>query len=301
MQGFSQVNAGDYFPTETARDITNAYSKMGSAQAGIEYQKQLEEERKKQEKKRKIMMGVMLGAAALTGGTAALAAPGAMAAAGGGLMGGLQTFGSGALGALTGAGSVAPGVGGLAGGLSTGAGLLGQIGTSMLTGGSGGMSGDGMGRGGSGGNMDVGQAAMGALGSYMQQVQGANKTSRVMEGVLKDPAAREAAFGSGFGQDQADAVMKYAGTLGATDKASFYQYALPMIGKTAAANTDYQRQLQLQGSRIAQQGDVDLNKIGVASMLDSAGKFPSVQIPAAPAVRPFSPMNLSLGMGTGLQ
>jgi len=292
MKGFSEAGYNDYFPTEIASQITNAYSRMGSGQAGIENRQEAEEQRKKEEKRRKVQMGIILGAAALASGGAALAA----APAGGGLMAGLGTFGQGALSAFTGGSSAATGAGGLIGGINSAGGMLGQIGTNMLMGGSGG---GGAAGGGSGGGGDLGSAAMGALGSYMQQVQGANKTSRVMEGVLKDPGAREAAFGSGFGQDQADAVMKYAGTLGATDKASFYQYALPMIGKTATGNVEFDRQMKLQGSRIAQQGDVDLNKIGAASMLDSAGK--SVQIPATPVVRSFSPMNFSLGMGTGLQ
>lgn len=296
MQGFSQVNAGNYYPTEVARDISQAYSRMGMAQAELQNKADAEAERKRQQKKRLQQMGIMLGAAALTGGAAALAAPGAMAAAGGGLMGGLQTFGSGALGALTGSGAVAPGVGGLAGGLSTGAGLLGQIGTSMLTGGGGGGMGSGTVGGGSGGGMDVGQAALGALGSYFQETQAANKSSRILEGTLKDPVAREALY-PGVKQEQVDALLKYKGTLGSIEGAQFLQTALPMLSRTGAGNVDFQRQLQMQGSRIAQQGDVELNKVGAAAMLDAYGKTPLIPTTLSTTGALSTP--ITLGIGTG--
>lgn len=271
MQGFSQVNAGNYYPTEVARDISQAYSRMGMAQAELQNKADAEAERKRQQKKRLQQMGIMLGAAALTGGAAALAAPGAMAAAGGGLMGGLQTFGSGALGALTGSGAVAPGVGGLAGGLSTGAGLLGQIGTSMLTGGGGGGMGSGTVGGGSGGGMDVGQAALGALGSYFQETQAANKSSRILEGTLKDPVAREALY-PGVKQEQVDALLKYKGTLGSIEGAQFLQTALPMLSRTGAGNVDFQRQLELQRLRNAPA----MERVGVGGTFNPAAVFDSI-------------------------
>lgn len=266
MKGFSQANAGQYYPTEIARDITSAYSRMGMAQAQIENKREQEEREKKEKKKQLKTMAIILGAAALTGGAAALAAPAAAGAAGGaaaaggasaagagagaagaagagaagagaasgGFMAGLGTFGQGALGALTGSGSVAPGVGGLAGGLSTGAGILGQIGTSMLT---------------SGGEKGVEDAAMGALGSYMQQSQAANKSSRAMEGMLKDPTARSALF-PGVDQQQTDAILKYKDTLGTIEGASFLQQALPMLSKFSAGSVDFDRQKQLQNARL---------------------------------------------------
>jgi hypothetical protein len=165
-------------------------------------------------------------------------------------MSGLSTFGQGALSAFTGAKTAATGAGGFAGGLNAAGGMLGQIGTSMLTSGGGGMGGGGLSRGGSGGNMDVGDAAMGALGSYMQEVQGANKSSRVMEGMLKDPAARSALF-PGIDQNQTDAILKYKDTLGAIDGAKFLQTAIPMLSKFSTGSVDFERQLQLQRLRNA--------------------------------------------------
>ena len=324
MKGFSQANAGQYYPTEIARDITNAYSRMGMAQAQLENKREQEAREKKERKKQLKTMAIILGAAALTGGAAALAAPAAAGVAGGaaaaggasaagagagaagaagagaagaagagagaasgGFMAGLGTFGQGALGALTGSGSVAPGVGGLAGGLSTGAGFLGQIGTSMLT---------------SGGEKGVEDAAMGALGSYMQQSQAANKSSRAMEGMLKDPTARSALF-PGVDQQQTDAILQYKNTLGTIEGASFLQQALPMLSKFSTSNMEYNQQQKLQRSRIAQQGDVDLSKIGASAMIDAYGKMPII-----PAVQPttgvtFSPIKLGIttgAQGTGL-
>ena len=254
MQGFSQVNAGQYYPTEIARDITSAYSRMGMAQAQLENKREQEEREKRQQKKTLKNMAIMLGATALTGGAAALAAPGALA---GGLGAGLGTFGKGALGAFTGAGSVAPGVKGLAGGLNTVAGALGGQATSSLMGGAmgamgGGGAGEGMMGGAAGmggGGMDAGQMAMGALGSYMQQAQAANKSSRAMEGMLKDPTARSALF-PGVDQQQTDAILQYKDTLGAIEGASFLQQALPMLSKFSTGSVDFDRQKQLQNARL---------------------------------------------------
>lgn len=298
MQGFSQVNAGNYYPTEVARDISQAYSRMGMAQAELQNKADAEAERKRQKRKALQNTAILLGAAALTGGTAALAAPGAIGAAGGGFMGGLQTFGQGALGALTGGSSAATGAGGFAGALNTGAGLLGQIGTSMLTGGGGGGMGSGTVGGGSGGGMDVGQAALGALGSYFQETQAANKSSRILEGTLKDPVAREALY-PGVKQEQVDALLKYKGTLGSIEGAQFLQTALPMLSRTGAGNVDFQRQLAMQGSRIAQQGDVELNKVGAAAMLDAYGKTPL--IPTTRSTTGTLSTPIRLGIETGAQ
>jgi hypothetical protein len=164
-------------------------------------------------------------------------------------MSGLSTFGQGALSAFTGAPTAATGAGGFAGGLNAAGGMLGQIGTSMLTSGGGGMGGGGLSRGGSGGNMDVGDAAMGALGSYMQEVQGANKSSRVLESTLKDPAVRSALY-PGIDQQQTDAILKYKDTLGAIDGAKFLQTAIPMLSKFSAGGIDFDRQKQLQDARL---------------------------------------------------
>jgi hypothetical protein len=318
MQGFSEANRQNYFPQETANQIASAYSRMGGAQAEIEYKREEEERRKKEEKKRKIVMGVILGAAALaTGGAALAAAPAAAGVAGGaaaaggaagagaagaagtaaaagagtaaatgagaagaassgGFLAGLGTFGKGALSAFTGAPTAATGAGGFAGGLNAAGGMLGQIGTSMLTSGGGGMSGSGMSRGGSGGNMDVGDAAMGALGSYMQEVQGANKSSRVMEGMLKDPAARSALF-PGIDQNQTDAILKYKDTLGAIDGARFLQTAMPLLSKTATGNVEFDRQMQLQSRR----NEADYAK-GMAGMIMSKPKASGAAAPVIP-------------------
>lgn len=254
MQGFSQVNAGDYFPQEIANQITNAYSKMGGAQAEIEYKREQEEERKRQQKKMLKNMGIMLGATALTGGAAALAAPGALA---GGLGAGLGTFGKGALGAFTGAGSVAPGVKGLAGGLNTVAGALGGQATSSLMGGAmgamggggagGGMMGGAAGMG--GGGMDAGQMAMGALGSYLKDSQAANKSNRILEGTLTDPTVRAALY-PGVGQEQVDALLKYKkDNFGNIEGAQFLQQTLPMLSRVGAGNVDFDRQMQMQDRR----------------------------------------------------
>jgi len=268
MKGLSEAPPANYFPEEAGQQLVDAYTKLGYGQGAAQRRKELEEKAKKKKKKNLWKTAAIIGAAALTGGAAAALAPAAIgagaagaagagaagagtAAASGGLMSGLSTFGSGALGALTGSGSVAAGTGGLAGALSTGAGVLGSMGTNMLMssamggGGGGGMGGS---MGGDGG-MDVGQAAMGALGSYMQQVQSANKTSRVLEGTLKDPAVRSAIYGPNFNDQQSSAVMEYAKTLGAVDKAAYLQRALPSIAQQAAATTEFARQLQMQGLR----------------------------------------------------
>jgi hypothetical protein len=213
-------------------------------------------------------------------------------------MSGLSTFGQGALSAFTGAPTAATGAGGFAGGLNTAGSMLGQIGTSMLTSGGGGMAGGGLSRGGSGGNMDVGDAAMGALGSYMQEVQGANKSSRVLESTLKDPAVRSALF-PGVDQQQTDAILKYKDTLGAIDGAKFLQTAIPMLSKFSTSNMEYNQQQKLQGSRIAQQGDVDLNKIGASAMLDAYGKMPVIPTTGFTTGSFFTPIRL--GIGTGAQ
>jgi hypothetical protein len=279
MQGFSQVNAKDYFPQESANQIANAYSRMGMAQAQIENRQEEEAQREKEAKKRRLMTGLVLagalgghgaaailkskGATALAGGlnTAGLstatgtsdaatmqeiariggttAAGASGAGAGSGFMSGLSTFGQGALSGITG-GSSAAGTGGAAGALGTTGDILGRMGTRMLMNGA-------TGGGGSAGE-SAGQAAMGALGSYMQEVQGANKSSRVMEGMLKDPAARSALF-PGIDQNQTDAILKYKDTLGTIDGARFLQTAIPMLSKTATGNVDFDRQMQLQGLR----------------------------------------------------
>ena len=274
MQGFSQVNAGDYFPTEISRDISRAYSGMGAGKAGLENRSVMEaflieeerrrveeekrrfEEEKKARKKGLVNTAILLGATALTGGAAALAAPGAMA---GGLGAALGTFGKGALGAFTGAGSVAPGVKGLAGGLNTVAGALGGQATSSLIGGAmgamgGGGGGGGMMGGGAGmgsGGMDVGQMAMGALGSYFKDSQAANKSNRILEGTLTDPTVRAALY-PGVGQEQVDALLKYKkDNFGIIEGAQFLQQALPMMSRVGAGNVDFDRQVQLQKLRNA--------------------------------------------------
>jgi len=247
MQGFSQVNAGDYFPQEIASQIASAYSRMGAGQAGIENREDAIAEQKRQKKKALQNMAILVGATALTGGAAALAAPGAMA---GGLGAGLSTFGKGALGAFTGAGSVAPGVKGLAGGLSTAAGALGRgVTGSLITSAVMGAMGGGAGGGGGGGGSAMPQQAIaGAIGSYFQDVQSANKSNRILEGTLKDPAVREALY-PGVKQEQVDALMKYKDTLGTIDGAQYLQQTLPMLSRAAAGNVEFSRQMQMQNLR----------------------------------------------------
>lgn len=277
MQGFSQVNAGNYYPEEIARDITSAYSRMGMAQAQIENKKEEEARREKEAKKRRLMTGLILAGAlgghgaaailksptatAITGGlnTAGLstatgtsnaatmqeiarigattAAGASGAGAGGGFMSGLSTFGQGALSGITG-GSSAAGTGGVAGALGTTGDILGRMGTNMLmnevvSGGE---------RGGAGAS--VGQAAMSALGSYLQETQAANKSSRILEGTLKDPTIREALY-PGINQEQADALLKYKGTLGTIEGAQYLQQTLPMLSRVGAGNVDFQRQMAM--------------------------------------------------------
>lgn len=244
MQGFSQVNAGNYYPEEIARDIAGAYSRMGMGLAGIENKKEAEEEQKRQQRKALRNMGILIGATALTGGAAALAAPGAAA---GSLGAGLSTFGKGALGAFTGAGPVAAGTKGLAGGLSTVAGALGRGVTGSLISNA---AMGAMGGGGGAGDAMPQQAIAGAIGSYFQDVQSANKTSRVLEGTLKDPTIREALY-PGINQEQADALLKYKGTLGTIEGAQYLQQTLPMLSRTGAGNVEFDRQLQLQRLRSA--------------------------------------------------
>ncbi len=222
---------------------------MGAGQAGIENREDAIAEQKRQKKKALQNMAILVGATALTGGAAALAAPGAMA---GGLGAGLSTFGKGALGAFTGAGSVAPNVKGLAGGLSTTAGALGRGVTGSLINSAvmGAMGGGAGGGGGGGGSAMPQQAIAGAIGSYFQDVQSANKSNRILEGTLKDPTVREALY-PGVKQEQVDALMKYKDTLGTIEGAQYLQQTLPMLSRAGAGNVDFGRQLQLQRLRNA--------------------------------------------------
>ena len=261
MKKLSQVNAGQYYPTEIARDITNAYSRLGMAQGMLQNKREQEEQEKKERRKQLRTMGIMLGAAALTGGAAALAAPGALAAAGGGVLGGLKTFGSGALGAFTGGGP-AVGASGLAGALNTGAGVLGRVGTNMLT------------SGGSDGGGGVEDAAMGALGSYFKDSQAANKTSRILEGTLKDPTVRATLY-PGVEQDQVDAILKYKqDNYGTIEGAQFLQQALPMLSRTSAGNVDFDRQLKMQNLR-----SEPIYARGLAELASSRGGGGGVVLP----------------------
>lgn len=265
MQGFSQVNAGNYYPEEIARDIAGAYSRMGMGQAGIENRKEAEEEQKRQQRNALRNMGILIGATALTGGAAALAAPGAAA---GSLGAGLSTFGKGALGAFTGAGPVAAGTKGLAGGLSTVAGALGRGVTGSLISNA---AMGAMGGGGGAGDAMPQQAIAGAIGSYFQDVQSANKTSRVLEGTLKDPNVREALY-PGVKQDQVDALLKYKDTLGTIEGAQYLQQTLPMLSRTGAGNVEFDRQLQLQRLRNAPA----MERVGVGGTFNPAAVFDSI-------------------------
>lgn len=277
MKKLSQVNPGQYYPTEIARDITNAYSRMGMAQGMLENKREQEEREKKEAKKRRLMTGLVLAGAlgghgaaailksptatAITGGlnTAGLsqatgtsnaatmqeiarigattAAGASGAGAGGGFMSGLSTFGQGALSGITG-GSSAAGTGGAAGALGTTGNILGRIGTSML-----------MNEASGGGNEGAAQSAMGAIGSYLQESQAANKSTRILEGTLKDPMVREALY-PGVKQEQVDALLKYKdAAFGTIEGAQFLQQALPMLSRTSAGNVDFSRQMQMQGLR----------------------------------------------------
>jgi len=282
MQGFSQVNAGDYFPQEAANQIANAYSRMGMAQAQIQNRQEEEARREKEAKKRRLMTGLMLAGAlgghgaaailksptatAITGGlnTAGLsqatgtsnaatmqeiarigattAAGAAGAGGGGGFMSGLSTFGQGALSGITG-GSSAAGTGGAAGALGTTGDILGRMGTRMLMN-------EATGGGGSAGE-SAGQAAMGAIGSYLQESQAANKSTRILEGTLKDPVVREALY-PGVKQEQVDALLKYKdAAFGKIEGAQYLQQALPMLARSATGNVEFDRQMQLQRLRNA--------------------------------------------------
>jgi hypothetical protein len=319
MQGFSEVNAASYYPTEIARDISKAYYGMGAGQAGLENRAAMEaflaeEERRRVEAEKKarknslLGMGALIGATALTGGVAALAAPGAAA---GSFGAGLSTFGKGALGAFTGAGSVAPGVKGLAGGLSTAAGALGRGVTGSLInnavmgamggggGGGGGISGGSAGMG--GGGINAGQVALGALGSYLQDSQAANRSNRIMEGTLKDPAVRAALY-PGVDQSQIDALLKYKqDNFGTIEGAQFLQQALPMLSRSSAGNVDFDRQMQLQNARIAHQTAMDIRKFGVSSLLEN--KEIPFQLPKTTLRKPFDPkaMGFESDMNTGFE
>ena len=332
MQGITS-GLTNLFPQDAADQITDASGRLGYAQGAAQRRKELEKEAAKKAKKRRLMTGLLLagaagghGAAAIlkskvatavTGGlnTAGLsqatgtsnaatlqeigrigattAAGAASAGAGGGFMSGLSTFGQGALSGLTGGSSTA-GTGGAAGALGTAGDILGRMGTSMLMNPATGSGGGGMGG-------DVGQAAMGALGSYMQEVQSANKTSRVLEGTLKDPAVRSAIYGSGFNDQQSAAVMEYANTLGAVDKAAYLQQALPGIARQAAATTDFARQVQMQNLRnepdyariqASQKSPIDIS--GMASGLKGAITTPT---PTTPAPMPGSELDLPGAVG----
>lgn len=309
MQGFSQVNAGDYFPQESANQIANAYSRIGMAQAQIENRQEEEAQREKEAKKRRLMTGLMLAGAlgghgaakilksptatAITGGLnttglsqatgtsnaatmqeiarigATTAAGASGAGAGGGFMSGLSTFGQGALSGITG-GSSAAGTGGVAGALGTTGDILGRMGTSMLmnevTGGGG--------RGSAGAS--AGQAAMGAIGSYLQESQAANKSTRILEGTLKDPVVREALY-PGVKQEQVDALLKYKdAAFGKIEGAQFLQQALPMLSRTSAGNVDFSRQMQMQGLR-----NEPTYARGIAELAGSRGGGAGMMLPLA--------------------
>lgn len=314
MQGFSQVNAGDYFPQESANQIANAYSRIGMAQAQIENRQEEKAQREKEAKKRRLMTGLMLAGAlgghgaaailksptatAITGGLnttglsqatgtsnaatmqeiarigATTAAGASGAGAGGGFMSGLSTFGQGALSGITG-GSSAAGTGGVAGALGTTGDILGRMGTSMLmnevTGGGG--------RGSAGAS--AGQAAMGAIGSYLQESQAANKSTRILEGTLKDPVVREALY-PGVKQEQVDALLKYKdAAFGKIEGAQFLQQALPMLSRAGAGNVDFSRQLQMQDKR-----NEPTYARGIAELAGSRGGGGGVVMPSVEEEEP---------------
>jgi hypothetical protein len=146
----------------------------------------------------------------------------------------------------------------------------------------------------------AGQAAMGALGSYLQESQAANRSSRIMEGTLKDPVAREALY-PGVKQEQVDALLKYKDTLGSIEGAQFLQQALPMLSRAGAGNVEFDRQMQLQARRnepdyariqASQKSPIDIS--GMASGLKGAIATPS---PATPAPMPGSELDLPGAVG----
>jgi hypothetical protein len=116
-------------------------------------------------------------------------------------------------------------------------------------GGGGGVMGGAAGVG--GGGMDAGQMALGALGSYFKESQAANKSTRILEGTLKDPVVREALY-PGVKQEQVDALLKYKdAAFGKIEGAQFLQQALPMMSRAAAGNVEFDRQMQMQRLRNA--------------------------------------------------
>lgn len=223
-------------------NIANLIQQTGQVDAARIQKEEEEKRRRREEKNRLVQSAVLMAAAAATGGAAALAAPAVAGAAGagagaasGGFMSGLSTFGQGALGALTGTGAVPAGTGGLAGGLSTIAGGLGRLGGGMLQGSE--------------------DPLTSTLGSYFAQTQQANKVSNAFESTLKQPEVRNAMYGD-MGDEQAQSVMRYAKTLGSTERANFYQMALPQISKFAEEQRKYKQQQDLLMDRLRTQRDI---------------------------------------------
>jgi len=303
------------------------------AQAQIENRQEEEAQKKKDAKKRRLMTGLMLAGAlgghgaaailksptatAITGGlntaglsqatgtsnaatiqeiakigaTTAAGAAGAGAGTGGGFMSGLSTFGQGALSGITG-GSSAAGTGGAAGALGTTGNILGRIGTSML-----------MNEASGGGNEGAAQSAMGAIGSYLQESQAANKSTRILEGTLKDPMVREALY-PGVKQEQVDALLKYKdAAFGTIEGAQFLQQALPMLSRTSASNVDFSRQMQMQNlrnapdyARIQASQKLPIDISGMATGLKGAIATPA-PVSTTPAPMPGSELDLPGAVG----
>ncbi len=235
-------------------NIANQITEAGRYDAMAEQLRLQQAAARKAEQDKLKTAGIMLVASALTGGAAALAAPAAAGAAGAGAAGaagagagaagagassgflaGLGTFGKGAMGALTGSGSIPAGTGGFAGGLGATSGFLSKMGTGMLSSSS--------------------DPLMASLGSYFAQTQQANKTSSAFENTFKDPTVRQAMYGD-MGEDQASAVMQYAKTLGSQDRANFYQMAAPQLMKFAQSQREFEQQKQLQDLRLRNAFDI---------------------------------------------
>jgi hypothetical protein len=118
------------------------------------------------------------------------------------------------------------------------------------------------------------QAIAGAIGSYFQDVQSANKSNRILEGTLKDPAVREALY-PGVKQEQVDALMKYKDTLGTIEGAQYLQQTLPMLSRAGAGNVDFDRQMQMQNLR-----NEPTYARGIAELAGSRGSGGGVVMPS---------------------
>jgi hypothetical protein len=138
------------------------------------------------------------------------------------------------------------------------------------------------------------QKAGAAVGDYMSQKADYEASSKIFD----SPSFRQAMGLSEDDAKQQKTILKELAGEGGYKAAN--AYAKQQIDSLITYHA-FKMQKELQSSRIAQQGDVDLNKIGAAAMLDAYGKTPAVPLGSTPgtsATRSFTaPIKLDLTTG----